>query len=93
MAAPVNLLIEEGEQVAVVGDNAAGKSRLVEMLTGRCRLRGNALQGGSADGPTSDVRYITFHDSYGDSDNTYFLQQRWNQTEIDESTPRVGELL
>ena len=33
MAEPINLTILEGEQIAIVGDNAAGKSRLVEVLT------------------------------------------------------------
>ena len=34
MAEPINMEILEGEQVAIVGDNAAGKCRLVEVLTG-----------------------------------------------------------
>ena len=33
MASPVNLRVEDGMQLAVVGDNAAGKTRLVEILT------------------------------------------------------------
>ena len=32
MAAPLNLTVEDGMQLAVVGDNAAGKTRLVEIL-------------------------------------------------------------
>jgi len=35
MAEPVNLTIERGEQVAIVGPNAAGKTRLVDIITGR----------------------------------------------------------
>ncbi len=31
-----------------------------------------------------DIKYITFRDSYGAYDRTYYLQQRWNSTEIDD---------
>lgn len=34
MAEPVTLSIETGEQVAIVGDNGAGKSMLVDLITG-----------------------------------------------------------
>ena len=34
MARPLSLTVCDGEQVAVVGDNAAGKTRLVETLSG-----------------------------------------------------------
>ena len=40
------------------------------------------------------MKYITFRDTYGgDNDRTYFLQQRWNQMEIDAETPTAGQLL
>ena len=40
------------------------------------------------------IKYITFRDTYGgDNDRTYFLQQRWNQLEIDENTPIVTDKL
>jgi molybdate transport system ATP-binding protein len=40
------------------------------------------------------LKHITFRDTYGgDNDRTYFLQQRWNQMEIDEETPTVGQKL
>ena len=43
---------------------------------------------------SDNIRYITFRDTYGgDNDRTYFLQQRWNQMEIDEETPTVGQKL
>lgn len=44
--------------------------------------------------PYDKLKYITFRDTYGgDNDRTYFLQQRWNQMEIDEETPTVGQKL
>ena len=39
-----------------------------------------------------NIKYITFRDSYGEADGTYYYQQRWNQHDIDES-PLVGDLL
>ena len=97
MAEPVNLSIEDGEQVAIVGDNAAGKSRLVEILTGHYPLLMNEVKYDFSPSPlrlvSENLRYISFRDSYGDSDGAYYYQQRWNQHDIDESTPTVGQLL
>lgn len=43
---------------------------------------------------SDNIRHITFRDSYGSAaDAGYYLQQRWNQTEIDEELPTVDELL
>ena len=36
MAEPVTLTVCEGEQLAIVGNNAAGKSRLVDIITRYC---------------------------------------------------------
>lgn len=97
MAQPINLSILPNEQVAIVGDNAAGKSRLVEVLTGHYPLLLNEVHYDFSPSPlrlvSENMRYITFRDSYGDSDGSYYLQQRWNQHDIDESTPTVGQLL
>ena len=97
MAEPVNLEILPCEQVAIVGDNAAGKSRLVETLTGHYPLLMNEVQydfGPEAHKLVSEnLRYISFRDSYGESDGTYYHQQRWNQHDIDEQTPTVRDLL
>ena len=93
MAKPVSLDIRKGEQVAIVGDNAAGKSRLVDIITGRYPLLQNEVHfdfGESAHKLVSDnLKYITFRDSYGDQDGTYYYQQRWNQHDIADDMPRV----
>ncbi len=93
MARPVELCIVEGEQIAIVGDNAAGKSRLVDIMTGRYPLLQNEVHydfGPDAQPLVSDnLRYIAFRDSYGDKDATYYYQQRWNQHDIDDEMPRV----
>ncbi len=97
MREPLSLSVREGEQVAIVGDNAAGKSRLVDIITGRYPLLGDGVQYDftpSASPLASDnIKYITFRDSYGEGDGTYYHQLRWNQGEIDEKTPTAGALL
>lgn len=105
MAEPVNMEILPGEQVAICGDNASGKSRLVEIITGHYPLLRNEVRynfddtGAEAGTPTrkrlvsEQLRFISFRDSYGEQDGTYYYQQRWNQHDIDESTPTLGNLL
>ncbi len=97
MAEPINLHIEKGEQIAIVGDNAAGKSRLVEVLTGHYPLLLNEVQFDFSPSKSSlvsdNLKYISFRDSYGEQDGTYYYQLRWNQHDIAEDTPKVGQLL
>ena len=97
MAEPIDMEILEGEQVAIVGDNAAGKSRLVEVLTGHYPLLMNEVEYDFSPSPmrlvSENLKYISFRDSYGDIDGNYCYQLRWNQHEISEDTPTVGALL
>lgn len=98
MARPVNFESRSDEHIAIVGPNAGGKSQLVSILTGRYPLLGQAPEYDfrpSRKAMVSDnIKYITFLDAYGGaSDRTYFLQQRWNQMEIDAATPTVGSKL
>lgn len=97
MAEPVNLNIANGEQVAIIGDNAAGKSRLVEILIQHFPLLMNEVKYDFGDSQlkfvSENLKYISFRDSYGEQDSTYYYQQRWNQHDIDESMPTVGQLL
>lgn len=97
MASPVNMQIDKGEQIAIVGDNAAGKSRLVELLTGHYPLLANEVKYDFSPSVmplvSDNLKYISFRDSYGEQDGTYYYQQRWNQHDIDEHTPTVSQLL
>lgn len=93
---PINLQIGKGEHVAIVGGNGAGKSLLVDTMTGRYPLLMNEVKydfSPSHSNLVSDnIKYITFRDSYGDADGNYYYQQRWNSQDLDE-TPVVRELL
>lgn len=93
LAEPVNFSLEAGEHIAITGRNGAGKTMLVDMITGR-HPAFPGMVSYNFDTPYDNIRYITFRDTYGgDNDRTYFLQQRWNQMEIDEDTPTVGSKL
>lgn len=98
MAQPVDFELNDNEHIAIVGPNASGKSMLVDILTGSHPLLMQDVQydfSPNTSKLTSDnIKYITFRDTYGgDNDRTYYLQQRWNQMEIDSSTPTVGKVL
>ena len=97
MAEPINLEIKRGEQIAIVGDNAAGKSRLVEVLTGHYPLLMNEVHYdfSPSESPlvSDNLKYISFRDSYGEQDGTYYYQQRWNQHDIPDDSPTVKECL
>lgn len=95
---PVNFVLNDNEHVAIIGNNSSGKSMLVDIITGRHPLLMSAPTykfGDDANKPhvADNIKYITFKDSYGDNDNTYYLQQRWNQHDVDENTPTVNSLL
>ena len=96
MKEPVNLTIGKDEHIAIVGPNGGGKSRLVDIMTGRWPLLMNEVKydfSPSASNMVSDnIRYIAFRDTYGDSDRDCYYQQRWNSQDM-EITPIVSDLL
>ncbi len=94
MAEPVNFTACDDEQIAIVGPNGGGKTMFVNIITGSHPLLMHDPEYDFAPSKqkrvSDNIKYITFRDAYGgDNDHTYYLQQRWNQTEIDESTPTV----
>ena len=98
MAEPVNLTIGSTEHVAIVGPNAGGKSRLVDIIRGRYPLLASSgIEYDFSPSPlrlaSENIKYISFRDSYGDADASYYYPQRWNQHDIDPSTPTAGALL
>ena len=93
LAEPINFSLNEGEHLAIIGRNGGGKSMLVDMITGKHPVFPDTINYSFTE-PYNNLKHITFRDTYGgDNDRTYFLQQRWNQTEIDEGTPTIGSKL
>ena len=72
-----SLDIRRGEQVALVGDNASGKSRLASVFAGR-----NAAK---------YITFRDSYGSYGD--RNFFMQQRWNLFTLEGDPPSVGEAM
>ena len=98
MAKPVNFQAEDGEHIAIVGPNGGGKSMFVDIIVGRHPLlmRDPEYDFAPSTKPlvSDNIKYITFRDTYGgDNDRTYYLQQRWNQQEIDAETPTAKDKL
>ncbi len=69
--------IRKGEQVALIGDNAAGKSTLAAAFAGR---RGAKY-----------ITFRDSYGSYGD--RNFFMQQRWNLFTLEEDPPETGAVL
>lgn len=96
LSEPINLQITEGEHIAIVGANGAGKSLLVDTIIGRYPLLMNDVEYDFSSSESAlacdNIKYMTFRDSYGESDGTYYYQQRWNSQDLDE-TPLVRDLL
>ena len=96
MKEPVNFCLMPGEHIALVGPNGGGKSLLVDIITGRWPLLMNEVKyhfdESGSDLVCDHIKYITFRDSYGDADGTYYYQQRYHSQDR-EITPLVSELL
>ena len=98
MAQPVNFELLDGENIAIAGPNGGGKSMFVDIITGKHPLLGDSIKYDFAPSTkeyiSDNIKYVCFKDTYGgDNDSTYYLQQRWNQTEIDPETATVGSRL
>ena len=96
MAEPVTLEIFKGEQVAIVGENGAGKSKLVDMLISKYPLHAGSIVYDFTPSPWKEVymniKHISFRDTFGSIDTNYYYQQRWNSTDLDE-VPLVKDLI
>ncbi len=102
MNRPINLSLCEGEHIAFVGPNGAGKTLLVDALTGRYPLlREEQIKYDFYPSPSKsaydNIKYITFRDTYGAVDSTYYYQQRWNSHDLEDvplvkdSLPAIGD--
>ena len=90
---PVSFTIEHGENIAFVGPNGGGKSVLAQTITGKYLLRNGYIRYDTTLMPVyKNIRFISFKDSYGPADSSYYLQQRWNSQDSEES-PLVRDTL
>lgn len=96
MAEPTSLEIRKGEQLAIVGENGAGKSMLVDLIMGKYPLQQGSLEYDFSPSPWKEayknIKHISFRDTFGSSDTNYYYQQRWNSTDLEE-VPLVKDLL
>lgn len=96
MREPIDFVLCEGEQLAIVGANGSGKTMLVNTLIGRYPLLMNEVRydfgGANARMAYENIHYIAFRDSYGDYDPHYYYQQRWNSQDVEQS-PTVSDAL
>lgn len=96
LSQPVTLDFLDGEHIAIVGHNGAGKSLLVDLLTGKYPLRDGTLaydfRPSATQAAYDNIKYIAFRDTYGSADANYYYQQRWNAHD-QEDAPLVRELL
>ena len=93
MDEPVDFQLLAGEQLAIVGDNGAGKSLFVDLITGAHPIiddgRGSYIRYDFSPRKSTmvyeNIKYITFQDAYDGTEGYYYYQIRYNHTEWDES--------
>lgn len=93
---PVNFVLHEGEQLAILGPNGSGKTKLVNTIIGRYPLLMNEVRYDFGDYNhrmvCENMHYMAFRDSYGDADGNYYYQQRWHSQDV-ELSPVVRDVL
>lgn len=97
MKQPINLTIQAGEQIAIVGDNGSGKTELTNTLTGAYPLLQGKVEYDFSPRKSTmafeNIRCITFRDNYGDTaEGNYYYQQRYNSQDA-ELYPTVEKLM
>lgn len=94
MEKPIDFVLNEGEQLAIVGPNGSGKTMLVNTIIGRYPLMMNEVHYDFGEENKrmvcENIHYIAFRDSYGDHDPNYYYQQRWHSQDV-ELSPTVRE--
>lgn len=96
LAEPVNFVLREGEQLAILGPNGSGKTKLVNTIIGRYPLLMNEVRYDFGEYNhrmvCENIYYMAFRDSYGDADGSYYYQQRWHSQDV-ELSPLVSDVL
>lgn len=88
MKAPVTWRIFPGQQIAVFGDNASGKTQLIQLMLGVHALQKGSITWYNAAGEVvpgyKQVATLNFRDGYGAADKSYYHQQRWHSMGTDQ---------
>ena len=96
LAEPVNFVLYEDEQLAILGPNGSGKTKLVNTIIGRYPLLMNEARYDFGEYNhrmvCENIHYMAFRDSYGDADSNYYYQQRWHSQDV-ELSPTVSEVI
>ena len=96
LAEPINFTLYEGEQLAILGPNGSGKTKLVNTIIGRYPLLMNEVRYDFGEHNHrmlyENIHYLAFRDSYGDADGSYYYQQRWHSQDV-EFSPAVRDVL
>lgn len=89
---PINWTIKKDENWAIVGSNGAGKTLLIDILTGKHALKSGSIKTVNNERISSVVKSVAFSDIYSivDTQNSYY-QQRWN-TSCEAEAPLVKSL-
>ena len=96
-AEPINLKLFRGENWLVYGLNGSGKSILAKTLMksyqSLCGTITHNLPGNDWNRITSNMAHLSFNSQYGGSDEGMCYQMRWNQGLLDDSLPKVKDVL
>ena len=96
-AEPINLKLFRGENWLVYGLNGSGKSILAKTLMksyqSLCGTIIHNLPGNDWNRITSNMAHLSFNSQYGGSDDGMCYQMRWNQGLLDDSLPKVKDVL
>ena len=96
-AEPINLKLFSGENWLVYGLNGSGKSILAKTLMksyqSLCGTIIHNLPGNDWNRITSNMAHLSFNSQYGGSDEGMCYQMRWNQGLLDDSLPKVKDVL
>ena len=96
LAEPINFALYENEQLAILGPNGSGKTKLVNTIIGRYPLLMNEVRYDFGEHNHrmlyENIHYLAFRDSYGDADGSYYYQQRWHSQDV-ELSPAVRDVL
>ena len=96
-AEPINLKLFRGENWLVYGLNGSGKSILAKTLMksyqSLCGTITHNLPGNDWNRIISNMAHLSFNSQYGGSDEGMCYQMRWNQGLLDDSLPKVKDVL